>query len=65
MTSPAIKSSEKSRKALRQSSTGSQETSATHSGSITTTATESYNVIGLFSWLKVFRFANLLMRQGC
>ena len=61
MTSPAIKSSEKARKFGRQSSVVSTQADATS----TSCATELLNSSnGWFNWIRVFRYANLLMQQG-
>lgn len=70
MTSPAIKPTEKNaaKAAAASSSTSSLSGGATTEVDASATmlpSTTQFNQCGLFSWLKVFRFADLLMRQGC
>lgn len=70
MTSPAIQSNEKARKAAeaanqRKQSETSTATEATSSVYTTTTIANTLPLSGLFAWLRIFRFADSLMRQGC
>lgn len=67
MTSPAIQSNEKAQKASKQrtQSESSTATEATSSVYTTTTVADTIPLSGLFSWLRIFRFADSLMRQGC
>jgi len=61
MTSPAIKADEKALKAAASSNKQSNEATSMLPSSNTT----QFHTSGFVSWLKVFRFCDLLMRQGC
>lgn len=69
MTSPAIKSNDKTPKTLQRHhpSTGDDDAGSTNSSAtpILQSSSSHFPTCGLFSWLRVFRFADLLMRQGC
>lgn len=64
MTSPAIKADEKAQKAARQTVSSNQQSSEPTS-MLPSSNTTQYHTSGFVSWLKVFRFCDLLMRQGC
>lgn len=71
MTSPAIQSNEKARKAAetakqrKQSETSSANGATSSSAQSSTTVANTLPSNGLFTWLRIFRFADSLMRQGC
>lgn len=66
MTSPAIKADEKALKAVRQTSTvSSNQQSDETTSMLPSSNTTQFHTSGFVSWLKVFRFCDLLMRQGC
>lgn len=63
MTSPAIKADEKALKASRQTISSNHPSEAT--SMLPPSNTTQFHTSGFVSWLKVFRFCDLLMRQGC
>jgi len=65
MTSPAIKADEKASKAARQISTTSSNQPNEATSMLPSSNTTQFRTSGFVSWLKVFRFCDLLMRQGC
>jgi len=65
MTSPAIKADEKALKATRITSTASSNQSNEATSMLPSSNTTQFHTSGFVSWLKVFRFCDLLMRQGC
>lgn len=64
MTSPAIKADEKALKAVRKSDSSNQQSNEATS-MLPSSNTTQFHTNGFVSWLKVFRFCDLLMRQGC
>lgn len=59
MTSPSMKSQEKLNKDSKAVSTSSSDNVPLYTTSQLETNT------GFFGWLRVFRFAHLMMKQGC
>jgi len=63
MTSPAIKADDKALKAARQPVSSNQQSN--EATSMLPSSNTQFHTSGFVSWLKVFRFCDLLMRQGC
>lgn len=71
MTSPAITKSPENQKTEKKSPTNSARTPERAPSRVeTTTATASGSTAGqpqseTFSWLRIFKLADLMMKQGC
>lgn len=65
MTSPAIKADEKALKAAKSQTVSSNQQSTEGTSMLPSSNTTQFHSSGFVSWLKVFRFCDLLMRQGC
>ncbi len=66
MTSPAMKKAdEKALKAAGQTVSSNQQSTEATSSMLPSSNTTQFHTNGFVSWLKVFRFCDLLMRQGC
>lgn len=67
MTSPNTKAAEKTpqKKALTTAQAVDGAAAAEGSAAMLPPSNTQFRSCGLFSWMKVFRYADMLMRQGC
>ncbi|CAH2092970.1 unnamed protein product [Euphydryas editha] len=66
MTSPAISKSPEKQKGENKSPTHSENAEQTPSnGDSTSTASSSTQQSDPFSWFRIFKLADLMMKQGC
>lgn len=72
MTSPSIKANEKHHKGVLRSMNGSSgaddrsQSSQQQSLSTSNSIAAAQNVFyGMFRWLRIFRFSDLMIQQGC